>query len=107
VAGDYNKTGTSISTGDAVCFKDAPEGEYNVSIAIPDGYNATASQNYTIFLKAGDTSTIDFSAQASSSLSTVSGEGGGSVLLAVVGGLFILGAIGLGLYVRYFMHRNS
>ncbi len=105
VAGDYNKTGTSIGTGEAVCFDQAPEGNYNISIAIPDGYNATASQNYTIYLKAGDTSTVDFSAQESSSLNASNGESGGSVLLAVIGGFFILGAIGLGVYVRYFLRK--
>jgi len=108
VDGSYSKTGTTIGTGDAVCFDQAPEGNYNISIAIPDGYNATASQNYTVFLKAGDTSTIDFSAQASSSLNnSSSGKGGGSVLLAVVGGLFIIGAIGLGLYARFFMRKGA
>lgn len=108
VDGDYSRTGTTIGTGEAVCFEQAPEGDYNISIAIPDGYNATASQNYTVFLKAGDTSTIDFSAQASSSLiSGGSGEGSGSVLLAVVGGLFIIGAIGLGLYIRFFLRKGS
>jgi hypothetical protein len=107
VAGDYSKTGTTIGTGDAVCFDQAPEGEYNISIAIPDGYNATASQNYTVFLKAGDTSTIDFSAQESSSLIKSGGEGGGgSVLLAVIGGLFIIGAVGLGIYVRFFLRKG-
>lgn len=108
VDGSYSKTGTTIGTGESVCFEQAPEGDYNISIAIPDGYNATAGQNYAVFLKAGDTSTIDFSAQASSSLNTGnSGEGGGSVLLAVVGGLFIIGAIGLGLYVRFFMRKST
>jgi len=107
VDGSYSKTGTTIGTGEPVCFEQAPEGDYNISIAIPDGYNATAGQNYAVFLKAGDTSTIDFSAQASSSLNTSNnGEGGGSVLLAVVGGLFIIGAIALGLYVRFFTRKG-
>jgi len=105
--GSFTRTGTTINTGLPVCFEEAPEGAYNVSIAIPDGYNATASQNYIIHLKAGDTSTINFSAQASSGLTTSnSGESGGSVFLAVVGGLFILIAVGIGLYVRFFL-RNS
>lgn len=107
--GTFTRTGTTISTGEAVCFKEAPEGEYTISIAIPDGYNATAKQNYTILLKAGDTSTIDFSAQASSSLNTTNNDGGGSssVLLAVVGGIFIIIAVGLGLYARYFLQHSK
>jgi len=107
VAGDYSKTGTTIGTGKPVCFTDAPEGEYNISIAIPDGYNATSAQNHTIQLKRGDTSTVNFSAQASSSLKADNGgQGSGSALLAVVGGVFILGAIGLGLYVRFFLRKG-
>ena len=107
--GSFTRTGTTISTGEAVCYEEAPEGEYTISIAIPDGYNATAKQNYIIQLKAGDTSTVDFSAQASSSLNTANNGGGGgsSVLLAVVGGLFIVLAVGLGLYARYFLQRSK
>lgn len=107
VAGDFNKTGTTIGTGEPVCFKDAPEGDYNITIAIPDGYNATSAQSRTIQLKRGDTSTVNFSAQASSSLITSDGtQGSGSVLLAVIGVFFILGAVGLGFYVRYFMRKG-
>lgn len=105
--GSFTRTGTTISTGEPICFEEAPEGTYTISIAIPDGYNATAKQNYTIQLKAGDTSTVDFSAQESSSFNTVRNEGGNSsVLLAVVGGIFLVLAAGLGLYARYFL-RNS
>lgn len=107
--GGFTKTGTTISTGEPVCFEEAPEGEYTISIAIPDGYNATAKQNYIIQLKAGDTSTIDFSAQPSSSLNTTNNASGGSssVLLAVVGGIFIIIAVGLGLYARYFLQHSK
>jgi len=107
VNGDYNQTGTTIGTGEAVCFEKAPEGEYNVSIAIPDGYNATASQSHTVFLKAGDTATIDFSAQEGSGLASNGTDGGGgSLLLAVLGGVLILAAVGIGLYVRFFLRKG-
>jgi hypothetical protein len=108
--GNFARTGTSVDTldsagdGTPICFSDAPEGDYTVSIAIPDGYNATSSQNYTIHLKAGDTSTVDFSAQASSSL-ILSNSKGGSIFLAVIGGLILLGGIGLGVYVRFFLRK--
>ncbi len=100
--GDFQKTGTTINTGEAVCFEDAPEGDYTISIAIPDGYNPTSSQNYAIHLKAGDTATVNFSAQASSTLPlVVNEEGSSSLFLAVIGGLVVLAGIGLGLYVRF------
>ncbi|KAF0110691.1 MAG: hypothetical protein FD147_1460 [Chloroflexi bacterium] len=103
--GNFIKTGTTLNTGEPVCFEDAPEGDYTVSIAIPDGYNPTSNQNYSVSLKAGDTSTIDFSAQASSALNIVNNEGGSSVFLAVVGGLILTAGIGLGLYVKFILRR--
>lgn len=101
-AGNFSKTGTTINTGEPVCFEEVPEGEYTISVAIPDGYNPTSSQNYTINLKAGDTATVNFSAQASSTLPlTDPGKtGNSSVFLAIVGGFIILAGIGLGFYVR-------
>lgn len=103
--GDFIKTSTTLNTGEAVCFENAPEGEYTVSIAIPDGYNPTSSQNYSINLKAGDTSTVDFSAQASSGLNTVNNKGGSSIFLAVIGGLILLAGVGLGLYVKFVLRK--
>jgi len=106
-AGDFTRAGTTINTGEAICFEDAPEGEYTISVAIPDGYNPTADQNKTIQLKAGDTATVNFSAQASSSLieNGPEGEGNSSVFLAVIGGIVVLAGIGLGLYARFIRRK--
>jgi hypothetical protein len=103
--GDYNKTGTTLDTGEATCFTDAPEGTYNITIAIPDGYNPTASQTYTLNLKAGDTATVDFSAQASSTLPIVTKERNSSVFLAVIGAIVVLAGLGLGLYAKVVSKR--
>ena len=99
-AGDYSRTGTTIDTGEALCFTEAPEGEYTISVAIPDGYNPTANQNYTINLKAGDTATVNFSAQASSTLPEVTQERSSSGFLAIIGGLIVVAGIGLGVYAK-------
>ena len=103
--GDYSKTGTTLSTGEAICFENAPEGEYTVSMAIPNGYNPTSSQIYTISLKAGDTSTIDFSAQAGSLLKIVNDEQKPSWFLAVIGGLILVAGLILALYVKFFLRK--
>jgi hypothetical protein len=104
-AGDFYKTGTTLGDGKAVCFEDAPEGEYTISIAIPDGYNPTSNQNYTVQLKAGDTATVNFSAQASSSLPVTGPEKNPSVFLAIIGGLVVLVGIGLGVYAKVILKK--
>ena len=103
--GAYFNSGMTLANGEAVCFEDIPEGEYSISMAIPDGYNATSSQNITVLLKAGDTSNINFSAQLSGSAEnpTVGGDESGSTLLAVIGGLILVAGIGVGLYARYIL----
>jgi hypothetical protein len=103
-SGGFSSVGTTLNTGEAVCFKEVPEGTYNVSIAIPDGYNPTQAQNFIINLKAGDTSTVDFSAQESGSHASQSNPTkGGNAFLAVIGGIILLAGIGVGLYARYIL----
>lgn len=103
--GEYSNVGSTLSTGESLCFEDIPEGQYSISIAIPDGYNPTSSQNISVLLKAGDTSHINFSAQVSGQSSTQQENGaeGGSVLIAVIGGLILLAGAGIGLYARYIL----
>jgi hypothetical protein len=98
--GSFSQIGTTIDTGAPVCFEDVPEGDYTITIAIPDGYNPTASQNYALNLKAGDTATVNFSAQASSSLIVNTTEGNSSVFVAVIGGLILVAGLGLGVYAK-------
>ena len=106
-AGDYSKTASSTSDNTPACFKDINEGKYTISVAIPEGYNATTSQNYTVQLKAGDTSTIDFGAQASSHLNLgTGGSGNSSLLLAVIGGFVLLAGLAIGIYVYLTLQKK-
>jgi hypothetical protein len=116
---DINGDGTAISVTDkankisenkttvwdapSICFEELPEGEYNISVAPPQGYNPTSNMNYALVLKAGQTSLINFGAQKSSEAPVdVPGgkEGGntGNIVLGVVGILLVLVGIGLGIY---------
>lgn len=96
-----NQTGATLDTGDPLCFEDIPEGQYSISVAIPEGYNPTTVMNFTLNLRAGDSSTIDFGAQPSSRLRpAISGEGTTSPLLAVLGLFFIAAGLGLWFYLR-------
>ena len=83
------------------CFVDVPSGEYNVSMAVPDTYNATMLLSYTLTVKAGDRASIDFGAQsktltASEPANTPTNNR--SSLLGLFGFLLLLGGVGLGYY---------
>jgi len=93
-------------TLDYFCTEGLLEGDYNVSVAIPEGYNPTTSLNSPIELLAGDITYLTFGAQAGSVVideSTPQPDGGGSnALMAIIGGILLLGGIGLGVYSIWF-----
>ncbi len=112
--GSYSQTQNTTSDIDLdleepirTCFEDVPSGQYNVSMAIPDGYNPTMTLSYTLDVKAGDRASVDFGAQPQTL--TVGDpanteEGGGrSPVLGIFGIVLLLGGIGLG----YFAYRSS
>ena len=85
------------------CFEDIEQGDYNVTVAIPDGYNATTILNYAIILNAGDETYLDFGAQPNTETIAEApfipeGGEGKSPLLGIVGGVLLLLGIGLGIY---------
>jgi LysM repeat protein len=105
--GKYSNTLTSAINPDpkayeGTCFNNVPEGNYNISAAIPDAYNPTMAWTSTIDVKAGDSAYVDFGAQSKQSTvaqSSNSNPGGGtSPLLGIIGGLLLLGGAGLGWY---------
>jgi len=108
-AGTYSETqdttGGDPALVDPVCFENVPEGEYNLSMGIPEGYNATTSLNYALTVTAGDTIVIDFGAQPGSDFNeTVAPEAGGgrSPLLLAIGLILLAGGGGL----AYFFIRS-
>lgn len=83
--------------------REIPEGEYTISVAVPDGYNPTTVTNYTLELEAGSTMYLDFGAQPNSETaaqqSSPAAEGTGrSPLLGIIGGLFLLAGISLAVF---------
>ena len=111
--GSYSQTQTTTSsldpdTGEPIrsCFEDVPPGQYNLSMAIPDGYNPTRSLTQTFTVKAGDRASMDFGAQSQSVTvadTTTTESGGRSPMLGIFGLLLLLGGIGLG----YFAYRAN
>ena len=80
------------------CFEDIPEGNYNLSMGVPEGYIATTSLNVALEVTAGDTILIDFGAQPSSSSITEDspdGQQGRSPLLLAIGLILVAGGAGL------------
>lgn len=83
-----------------VCFSDLPEGAYNVSAAVPAGFNPTTAMNTPVDLRPGDVKYVEFGAQPSSALGGGISEpsGGRSPLLGALGLALLLAAGGLGYY---------
>ena len=104
-SGSISLTGTTVAgdpdTIDPRCFPDLPQDSYNVSVAIPDGFNATTTTNYALEVKAGEDATIDFGAQESAPSAGVvqSDSARRSPALAIVGGIILLAGLGLGFYL--------
>jgi LysM repeat protein len=104
-AGTFSETletlGSAPELGEQACFEDVPEGDYNLSMGIPEGMIATTSLNVPLEVNAGDTIVIDFGAQPSSQAPEPSDpvQGGGrSPLLLVIGILLLSGGAGLAFF---------
>jgi hypothetical protein len=106
--GSYSQTQNTSAAVDPdtlepvrACFIDVPNGEYNVSMAVPDEYNPTMLLSYTLTVKAGDRASIDFGAQSKTitvSEPTDTQEGSRSSILGIFGLLLLIGGAGLGYY---------
>jgi hypothetical protein len=87
-----------------ICFPDLLEGDYTVTVAIPDGYNATTDLSASFRLLPGDTTLIDIGSQLSSiaiveEQAQAPEEGGRAPLFGLIGGALLLAGVGLAAYV--------
>ena len=91
------------------CFVELTEGEYNITVAIPDGYNPTTELSRVFKLKGGDETYISFGAQANSEkiveTAVIPESPGRSPVLAILGGVILLVGIGLGIYAALLARR--
>ena len=85
------------------CFEELPEADYNVTAAIPDGFNPTTVLSRALKLQGGEETYLSFGAQASSELiaetAIIPDAPRKSPLLGILGGLLLLVGVGLGIYV--------
>ena len=107
--GSYSQTQNTTSAIDPdfnepirSCFNDVPPGQYNVSMAVPDGYNPTMAVSYTFDVKAGDRASVDFGAQSKTITLNDPAESENSAkrspALGFFGFLLLLVGLGLGYY---------
>ncbi len=82
------------------CFPDLEPGAYNITVAIPDGYNPTTVLNYALQLDPSTVANLAFGAQVSTA-GIISApppeEVGQSPILGVFGALLVLAGIGVGI----------
>ena len=92
-----------------------PEGDYNISVAPPEGFNPTTNMNYAIKVMAGDNHIIPFGAQPSSAVvgptpaaggSSTNPSNGDGMWLLLAGLLLILVGIGMGVYFVFVSRKN-
>lgn len=103
--GTVSRVGTTVA-GDPeittpLCFDQLPPGEYNLSIAVPDGFNSTTAKNHAMTINPGDTLTVDFGAQeATPEKTTQNAEAAPrSWLLFILGGVILVSGLGLLFYM--------
>ena len=106
-SGSVSESKTTGAGLDPQCSEKLAEGDYTISVAVPEGYNPTTQTSYEIDLKAGDQTYVNFGAQANSQTQAEAPaipaqEGTRSPLLGIVGGLFLLA----GAVVAFFALRG-
>ncbi len=108
VNGAYSKTEGTVSAIDPdteepvrACFLDVPEGTFNISVAIPEGYNPTTAISYRLEVNAGDRAFVDFGAQSKTvqAIPQEPGETGNTIpWMGILGAILLLGGLGMGWY---------
>ncbi len=94
-----------------VCFDQLLQGQYLISVAVPQGYNRTTSLNTTLDLEAGQTTQIAFGAQANSELEAqtaiIPESPRKSPLIGIIGGALLLVGVALGIYATLLRRASS
>jgi hypothetical protein len=111
-----NRSGSESDTWDTGvelephCFEDLAEGEYTVSAAVPDNYNATTITSQEILIGPGDTQYLTFGAQRNSENPetgpfepSLEEPGEKNPLLGIIGGLFLLVGLGIAIFAGRFL----
>jgi hypothetical protein len=101
-----------ITTGnesEGQCFEELEAGDYNVSAAVPEEYNATTSMNLPLRLAAGDIKYVQFGAQPNAAMNDriTDQDGERSLLFGIFGIAMIIMAAVLAFYASRYGRRPS
>jgi hypothetical protein len=92
------------------CFENLPEAAYNITVAVPEGYNPTTVLSRELSLRGGEETFLAFGAQANTEriaeTAVIPEAPRKSPLLAILGGLLLLGGAGLGIYAGLLTRRR-
>ncbi len=108
-------TGETVQL-EPLCFEELTAGKYNLSVAVPEGYNSTTANSAQVDIRAGDTTIVNFGAQQGSQMigvednnDTNSNPNGGTrnPFLALIGGLMLVAGGGLGIYMAITAKRRQ
>jgi len=106
VSGNVSVTGDTTGSVPGVCFEEIPEGEYDVTVGLPEGYNPTTYTTRSVTVLPGGQSKMSFGAQPNlekaeeiSVIPTINEPPAkNSPILGILGGIVLLVGIGLGVY---------
>jgi LysM repeat protein len=99
-SGSVSEAVNTVASTEHQCFKDLPEGDYTITVGVPEGYNSTTETSYELQLGAGEETYLNFGAQANTQTlaeapAIPAPDGGRSPLLGIIGGLFLAAGIGV------------
>ena len=107
INGEYSAAQNTIIPADpeayqGICFSNVPEGNYNITVGVPDNYNPTMDLNYSLDVNAGDRAFVDFGIQSKDVVADTSAnppsQSKPSPIFGMLGGLLLLGGAALGYY---------
>ena len=109
--GLFSETRNTSLIEEEYCFIGLPGGKYNITMAIPDGYNPTSTLTTTIELATGNSSLINFGAQKTyqtqtEDSGTIEESSDRSPMLGILGLALLLLGIGLGIYTSQIGRNN-
>ena len=90
------------------CFEDLPEGEFTISVAVPEGYNTTTESSFIMELNPGNQIYVNFGAQPNTETQAQDQvipeePDQRSPLLGIIGGLFLLAGLVVAIFAARYM----